>query len=367
MADRVTLCLTGDVMTGRGIDQVLRHPGDPTIFERWMGSAAGYVELAERRVGTIPRHVQPPYLWGDALDVLRRAAPDAFIVNLETAVTDRGTPWPDKGIHYRMHPANVDVLSVAGVDVAVLANNHVLDWSLPGLEQTLDVVRGAGVATVGAGRDGEEAWSPVAVPAAGARVLVLAAGTPSSGVPWDWAADVGRPGVALLTELTERAVDRIAGVVASAAEPADVVVMSIHWGPNWGYEIRPEHQRFARALIDRAGVHVVHGHSSHHPLGIEVHHGGLILYGCGDLITDYEGISGHEHFRGELGALYLPTLDTRTGELDRLGLAPTKMERFRLNRPSPPDVEWLAAVLRRECSPLGTTVTREGDTLLVGW
>ena len=124
------LCLAGDVMCGRGIDQIMGHPGDPAIYEPWAKSAASYVDLAERRSGPIPRAVAPDYVWGDVLTDLREAAPDAFVVNLETAVTDRGSPWPGKGIQYRMHPANVDCLTAAGVDVAVLANNHVLDLSL---------------------------------------------------------------------------------------------------------------------------------------------------------------------------------------------------------------------------------------------
>jgi len=151
-AGLVKLCVTGDVMSGRGIDQILRCPGDPRIHEPSMQSALDYVAIAEQRSGPIPRHVPPAYVWGDALDFLRQAKPDAFVVNLETAVTDRGTPWPGKGIHYRMHPANVDILSVAGVDVAVLANNHVLDWSIPGLEQTLESLAASGVSKVGAGR-----------------------------------------------------------------------------------------------------------------------------------------------------------------------------------------------------------------------
>ena len=363
------LCLTGDVMSGRGIDQILRHPGDPTIHERWLRSAEEYVALAERRSGPIPRRVGPEYVWGDALEVLRRTEPDAFVVNLETTVTDRGAPWPGKGIQYRMHPANVDVLSAAGVDVAVLANNHVLDWSVPGLEQTLDVLAAEGVWAVGAGRDVGAAWTPVPVAArGGARVLVLAAGSASSGIPLAWAAGEGRPGVASLPDLSDDTVDRIAAIVGSAAGPRDVVVMSLHWGPNWGYEILPEQRRFARALVDRAGVHVVHGHSSHHPLGIEVHHGRLILYGCGDLLTDYEGIHGHEHYRGELGALYLPTIDERTGTLDRLELAPTKVQRFRLSRPPEEDVRWLATTLDREGAALGTSVVKgEDDALVVSW
>lgn len=366
---RVKLCLTGDLMSGRGIDQILRHPGDPKINERWLQSAVDYVALAEQKSGPIPRRVPAEYVWGHALDVVEQAAPVVFVVNVETAVTDRGSPWPDKGIQYRMHPTNVDILPVAGVDVAVLANNHVLDWSVPGLNQTIDVIRDAGAATVGAGRDSDEAWRPAAVPTtSGSRVLIFAAGSPSSGIPPEWAAGEHAPGIAYLPELSDHSVDDLAAIVHSWTMPGDVVVLSLHWGPNWGYEINPEHQRFARALIDHAGVHVVHGHSSHHPLGIEVHHGRLILYGCGDLLTDYEGIRGHQHYRGELGAVYIPTIDDRTGALERLEIAPTKVERFQLTRPSADDVQWLAAVLDREGASLGTTVTvADDDRLVVRW
>jgi poly-gamma-glutamate synthesis protein (capsule biosynthesis protein) len=365
----VSLCLTGDVMCGRGIDQILRHPGDPTIYEPWAGSALEYVALAEERSGPIPRRVEPAYVWGETLAVLERVAPDAVIVNLETAVTDRDRPWPRKGIHYRMHPANVDVLTVAGIDVAVLANNHVLDWSVPGLVQTLGVLRTAGITPTGAGRVAEEAWAPAVVDTpSGARVLVLAAGTGSSGIPTGWAAGAQRPGIALLPDLSQRTVERIAAIVRSWARPHDVVVVSLHWGRNWGYRIAEDRRWFARQLIDRAGVHVVHGHSSHHPLGVEVHRGRLIVYGCGDLLTDYEGIRRHEQYRGDLGALYLPTIDDESGTLRRLELVPTKVERFQLVRPPADDVRWLAATLHREGAPLGTTVTTSDDgRLTVGW
>lgn len=364
----VLLCLTGDVMCGRGIDQILRHPGDPGIYEPWARSALSYVELAQERSGPIPRRVEPTYVWGEMLPVLEQIAPDVFIVNLETAVTARGRPWPEKGIQYRMHPANLDCLTVAGIDVAVLANNHVLDWSEPGLDETLDVLHAAGIAPVGAGRNVEEAWRPVAVGTpSGSRVLVLAAGTASSGIPWDWAADERRPGVALLPDLSENTVKRIAAIVRSVARPGDIVVVSVHWGENWGYGIGQDRRWFAHQLVDRAGVHVVHGHSSHHPLGIEVYRGRLIVYGCGDLLTDYEGIWGHERYRGDLGALYLPTIDD-TGALRRIELVPTKVERFQLTRPPPDDVRWLATALDREGASLGTTVVA-GDSgrLAVSW
>ena len=123
----VTLFVAGDVMSGRGIDQVLPHPGDPRIFEPYSSSALDYVKLAERTSGRIARPVDFTYIWGDALAVLDAAAPDLRLINLETAVTRTGTPWPGKGIQYRMHPDNIPCLSAAHIDCCVLANNHVLD------------------------------------------------------------------------------------------------------------------------------------------------------------------------------------------------------------------------------------------------
>ena len=125
--DTVTLLLTGDVMTGRGIDQLLPHPGSPTLFESRMHDARGYVHLVERASGPVERAVSPDHLWGDALAEMERVGPDLRIVNLETAVTTSDEAWPGKGIHYRMHPANVACLTAARIDCCVLANNPALD------------------------------------------------------------------------------------------------------------------------------------------------------------------------------------------------------------------------------------------------
>src|SRR5512146_388158 len=109
----VTLFLCGDVMTGRGVDQILPHPGKPHLFESYVRSATGYVELAERASGAFKRPVDFAYIWGHALAEFGRVRPDARIVNLETSVTASEDAWPGKGIHYRMHPANVPCLTAA--------------------------------------------------------------------------------------------------------------------------------------------------------------------------------------------------------------------------------------------------------------
>ena len=352
--DTIRLFLCGDVMTGRGIDQILTHPSDPVIHEGYLESALDYVILAEHVSGAIPRRVQAPYIWGDALAELGRFRPDLRIVNLETAVTASDL-WVPKGINYRMHPANAACLSAAAIDCCALANNHVLDWSDAGLIETLETLERAGLRIAGAGRNRSAAEAPAALPISGrGRVLVIAVGMSSSGVPPEWAATPERPGVDFLPDLSRRSIERIARRVEAVKQGGDVVVLSIHWGANWGYDVADEERRFARALVDSAGVDLVHGHSSHHPKGIEVHRERLILYGCGDFINDYEGIRWHEAYRGDLGLMYLPTLEAGTGRLLRLEMTATQMKRFQVRRAADADARWLCAVLDREGSRFGT-------------
>ena len=90
MAESITLFLCGDVMLGRGIDQILPHPGDPHLRELYAGSAKTYVQLAERVNGPIAAPVDFSDVWGDALAELQRAAPHARIINLETSITQAG-------------------------------------------------------------------------------------------------------------------------------------------------------------------------------------------------------------------------------------------------------------------------------------
>ncbi len=368
-SEPIALFLCGDVMTGRGIDQILPHPAPPHIYEPYMRSALGYVELAETANGAIRRPVDFSYIWGDALDEFRRRAPDLRIINLETAVTASEDAWPAKGINYRMHPANVPCLTAAGIDCCVLANNHVLDWGYAGLLETLQTLRGAGIATAGAGRDAAEAAAPTVLPMRDkGRVLVYAWGMTSSGVPPEWAADEGRPGVNFLADLSAASLDAIAQRIAADRRPGDRVVASIHWGANWGYVVTPEQRDFAHGLIDLAGVDVVHGHSSHHVKGIEVWHERPIFYGCGDFLNDYEGIGGYEAYRGDLSLMYFPTLDAADGRLLRLELVPTRISRMRINRAPERDARWLLATLNREGARFGTQATRlpSGD-FLVHW
>jgi poly-gamma-glutamate synthesis protein (capsule biosynthesis protein) len=363
-AESITLFLCGDVMLGRGVDQILPHPGDPRIHEPQASSAMTYVELAEKAYGPIPRPVDFSYVWGDALAALQQARPHVRIVNLETSIT-RSADYLPKGINYKMSPDNVACLSAAKVDCCAVANNHVLDWGRPGLVETLETLEHAGIRTVGAGRNAAAAEAPAVLEiVGGTRVLVFAFGSTTSGIPEDWAAGDNRPGVNLLDELSAGAIARVARQAQALRRPGDILVASIHWGENWGYKIPDEQRTFAHGLIDMAGFDIVHGHSSHHAKAIELYQQKPILYGCGDFLNDYEGIVGYEAYRDDLAIMYLPKIAASDGRLLGLTLIPFLIRRFRLSRAAREDAAWLQRTLERESAGFGVRVALNEDLSL---
>lgn len=350
----------GDVMLGRGIDQIMPRPSHPALYEPWVTSAGTYVELAERANGPVPRAVDPAYVWGDALPSLTGDGLWARVINLETAITTSRAPAP-KSINYKMHPANVGCLPAARIDACGLANNHVLDWGQAGLIETLETLDAAGLRHTGAGRNAAAATTPVALAplalagAAGPRLLVFAVGLGSSGIPADWAAGAATPGVAFLPDLSPATAESLVATLAHHAHPTDRVVVSIHWGGNWGHAVPDEQRRFAHALIDSGRVDLVHGHSAHHAKAFEIYRERLVLYGAGDFINDYEGITGTpEGLRDDLAVLWLADLDVETGRLAGLELELFRLRRLRLEHATAADREWLRGTLNRQGRPFAT-------------
>lgn len=366
--DDVTLFLAGDVMLGRGIDQILPHPGDSRLYEPSVSSAVTYVELAESVNGPIPRPVDFPYVWGDVLAALQAEQPDVRIVNLETSITKSRQPYP-KGINYKMNPDNIACLGAMKVDCCALANNHVMDWGRGGLVETIETLERAHIACVGAGRNAAQAKAPAILNAHGrGRVVVFAFGSSTSGIPRAWAASDDRSGVNFFDGLPDHAIAGIAAQTRPFRLPGVILVASIHWGDNWGYAVPDQQREFAHRLIDDAGFHIVHGHSVHHAKAIEVYRERLILYGCGDFIDDYEGIGGNENFRADLAVVFLARCSASRGSLGELKMLPFQIRKFRLNRASRESAEWLRGTLDRESRKFGTRITiGKDDALQVQW
>jgi poly-gamma-glutamate synthesis protein (capsule biosynthesis protein) len=200
------------------------------------------------------------------------------------------------------------------------------------------------------------------------RVIVFGLGSPTSGVPLNWAASEKRPGIHLLKDFSDDAIRRIGERVKELKKERDIVIVSVHWGSNWGYQIPREEIDFAHRLIDVAAIDIIHGHSSHHVKGIEVYQDRPILYGCGDFLNDYEGIGGYEYYRSNLGLMYFPSMDPSSGKLVELQMAPTQIKYFKVNRASRDDALWLAQTLNREGKKLGTRAKLdENNRLTLLW
>lgn len=291
-------------------------------------------------------------VWGSMHEHLRSL--DGVVANLECCVSERGERWPDKTFYFRADPDwAVPALEAGNVAAVSLANNHLLDFGETALLDTLDHLSAGGIAHAGAGPDATAALEPTVVDAGGLRVGVL-------GLTDQWSqfgAGPDSPGTAHVAlsaddDATRRAVRN--GVAAARESGADLVVASLHWGPNWEVEPSAAQQRFARWLIDE-GVDVVHGHSAHVIQGVETYRGRPIIYDAGDFVDDYaikEGLHNDRSFLFEL------VVDG--GEPTTLELRPVEIVDERVERAGDDAAAWLRDRMRTLSAPFGTTVERSG-------
>lgn len=322
-----TLGFTGDVMLGRGVERLRR--GDP------------------------------PSVWGDLLGRLR--ALDGLFVNLECPLSTRGEQWTrtHRPFHFRADPEwAVPALEAAGVDCATLANNHALDYGPLALADTLDALSGAEIARVGAGPDRETAWTPVSVPVSGLDVAVVAFTDNTQ----EYAADRDSPGVAHAPiDVDDDRTRRRAGNALAAARERDpdLLVASLHWGPNMEAYPPEEFRRFARWLVDR-GVDLLHGHSAHVLQGVEVYDGTPIVYDAGDFVDDY---AVDEELRNDRSALFEARIDG--GDVAELRALPVEIDRCAVRRAEGATADWIRERLRERSAPFETDFERDGAALVV--
>lgn len=233
-----------------------------------------------RTVNAILKQKTPEFPWGDTLAILKSA--DFKICNLECVISDLGEPWPDKAFHFRSDPKNVEVLKVANFSPVSVANNHTLDFGAEALKQSLEILKENLINCAGAGSDNVEASMPALED--GENIVGMIAFTDNEP---KWEAKDNTPGVVYVPiDLQDPRAKNLFSLVAKTKKQVGILIVSSHWGPNWGYEVPKEHIGFAHALID-AGADIVYGHSAHVVRGIEIYNGKPILYSTGDFVDDY--------------------------------------------------------------------------------
>lgn len=319
----VRIALAGDTMLGRGVAEVLAH--------------------------TRPRPLFTPAVHRIVEDA------DLFLLNLECCVSDRGAPadLPGKIYFFRAPPRAAGLLADIGVDVVSLANNHALDYGPEALLDTRDHLAGAGIRTIGAGATTREARAPLILEAGGLRIGLAAV----TDHPAEFAAGDDRPGVAYADLWNEDVPDWLADTVRALAEDTDLVLVSVHWGPNMTTRPVSHVHRAARDLTS-AGADLVIGHSAHVFHGFTRH----VLFDLGDFIDDY---AVHPALRNDLGLLWRVTLDTH--DVLRTEAVPLSLDFARTRLADQAEYGFAADRLVRACADLGTRVTDEGDRLTAVW
>ena len=305
--------------------------------------------LVNRRLATAP----PEYPWGDTLTLLRSA--DALVVNLECVIADRGEPWPGKIFTFRSDLKNVAVLAAARVTAVSLANNHSLDYGPDALRDCIATLVRHGIRPAGAGASLDAARRPAECKARGTRVACVAF---TDNEP-EWAAG-SAPGVHYVpVDPRDRRFDRLLTLIKETRRTADLVIVSAHWGANWGYIPPGEHVTAAHLFAD-AGADVVFGHSPHVVRGVEIYRGRPILYSCGNYVDDY---AVDEIERNDESFIFC--LDYADGALQRLLLVPTMIEDFQARLTQGRGAKRIVRRMQTLCAGLGTEAGSVSDGLNV--
>jgi poly-gamma-glutamate synthesis protein (capsule biosynthesis protein) len=214
-------------------------------------------------------------IFADILPLLGRT--DIRLVNLENPLIDGGLPIPKSGPNLRGSEAGASLIRAAGFNCAVLANNHIGDYGSEGVMRTLEVLKNAGIVTVGAGANLSEAGLPWIAEHHGKRVAVLATAENEFGGATD-----STPGS------NGYQARRVCSAITAARQKADYVVIIMHGGNELNPVPSPATVDRYRTFID-TGADTVIGMHPHCPQGFEVYRGKPIFYSCGNFLFGYPG------------------------------------------------------------------------------
>jgi hypothetical protein len=205
-------------------------------------------------------------------------AADVAIVNLESAVTERGTAQ-EKQYVFRAPPIALPALASAGIDTASAANNHGLDYGPEGLADTLAAEQFTGFDLIGIGHNAAEAYAPHRMEIKGQRVAAIAATQVLDGqFVSSWTATDEQAGLA-----SAKDVDRLVAAVATARLDSDTLVVFLHWGVEQQDCPSANQQVPAQQLVD-AGADIVVGSHAHRPQGAGRLGNAFIGYGLGNFV-----------------------------------------------------------------------------------
>lgn len=321
MSDKtIIIGLAGDVMIGRGVNATITNKGYS-------------------------------YPWGNVLQVLKNT--DINIINLEAALTNS-----DKKVYkvfnFKATPDRIETLTEACVTVANLANNHILDFSEEGLIETIQTLNEAGIKHTGAGMNAVAAGKPVILTLKNNRLGVLGFTDNESG----WKAGTNTSGVNYIDISNKEDCNKALAAIGKLRKETDLVIVSIHWGPNMKESPEWYFIDFAHAMVEH-GADIIHGHSAHNFQGIEVYKHKLILYDTGDFVDDYAVDS---YLRNDHSFFF--KVEVSKKRIEKLVLVPVLISNNQVNLATGEDYKWCMERMQQLSAKFETKVSGEGEVLL---
>lgn len=356
---------------------------------------AGDVMLG-RLVNKVLANAQFTYVWGDTIDIIKRA--DFSLINLECPVSSKGKEWNKtfKVFHFRANLDAIQVLNSASIDYVSLANNHILDYDIEGLIDTLDILDKNNISHSGAGRNLKEAVKPAIIEKKlkpkpsnnhdfyynvdneevnnndSKNTIRIGLISLTDNEP-EWEAKYDLPGINYIptTLDPDTYYYRLQNYIENTKKQSDLVIVSSHVGPHFRETPSTKYVNFAHKIID-FGADIYWGHSNHMPQGIELYkhndNNKIILYDCGDFIDDYAIDS---NYRNDLSFIFLlhflmdknyklSNNNSNNGNIvlqnSMIELIPTKISNFMVNTipVDDNDADLIIKRMAKRCSFLGT-------------
>ncbi len=289
------------------------------------------------------------YPWGNVLSLLQKT--DLNIINLETTLTTSTNKTP-KVFNFKADPDKVETLIVGNIDVVSLANNHILDFGVEGLQETIETLDNAEIKHVGAGRNISQAKKPIIITKNGIAIGVIGYTDNEPG----WLATQEKPGTNYI-EVGD--IETVKKDIAALRKKVDIVIVSIHWGPNKRQRPTQKFQNFAHQIID-AGADIIHGHSAHIFQGIEMYNNKLILYDTGDFVDDY---AVDETLRNDQSFFYTVTLSKHNEKINisNVQLTPLLIDNIQVNKATEEEKNEIIKRIQKLSLELGTKVDSKGN------
>ena len=356
---------------------------------------AGDVMLG-RLVNKVLANAQFTYVWGDTIDIIKRA--DFSLINLECPVSSKGKEWNKtfKVFHFRANLDAIQVLNSASIDYVSLANNHILDYDIEALLDTLDILDKNNISHSGAGRNLKEAMKPAIIEKKlklkpsnnhdsyynvdneeannndSKNTIRIGLISLTDNEP-EWEAKYDQAGINYIPTALDpdRYYYRLQNYIENAKKQSDLVIVSSHVGPHFRETPSMKYVNFAHKIID-LGADIYWGHSNHMPQGIELYkhndNNKIILYDCGDFIDDYAIDS---NYRNDLSFIFLlhflmdknhklSNNNSNNGNIllqnSMIELIPTKISNFMVNTipVDDNDADLIIKRMAKRCSSLGT-------------